>query len=77
MKFNSAWIEIERNILQELISSIIKNHDNEYLLKKRKYDIEFATFIKHRYDSFSEKRWKYIIEYNKVEKTQSKLKKEK
>ena len=34
-------------------------------------------FIRRNYDSLSEKRWKYIIEYNKTQKTFDKEKKEK
>jgi len=32
----------------------------------RQYEIDLANFIKVKYDTFYEKRWKYIIEYNKV-----------
>jgi hypothetical protein len=36
-----------------------------------------AHFIYKRYDNFCEKRWKYILEYNQIEKTLVKQKKEK
>jgi hypothetical protein len=32
----------------------------------RKYRIDLANFIKENYKEISEKRWKYIIEYNKI-----------
>ena len=39
--------------------------------------MELAKFIKAKYDVFSEKRWKYIIEYNQIEKNLMKKKREK
>jgi len=37
-----------------------------YRDKRRDYDADLAVFIRRNWDSLSEKRWKYIIEYNKT-----------
>jgi hypothetical protein len=39
--------------------------------------VELAKFIRAKYDLFSEKRWKYIIEYNQIERNLAKKKREK
>ena len=48
-----------------------------YQKQRRDYDIQLANFIKKHYETLSEKRWKYILEYNKMKKTVDKEKKEK
>lgn len=54
---------------------IIKDHNRKYKHERSRYDVELANFIKNKYESFCEKRWKYIIEYNKMERTKQKDKK--
>ena len=44
---------------------------------RRKYDIDLAYFIREKYESLAEKRWKYIIEYNQIKSTPYKVKREK
>jgi hypothetical protein len=56
---------------------IIENHERNFRKRRREYDVELAKFIRSKYDLFSEKRWKYIIEYNKIERNLAKKKREK
>ena len=46
------------------------------MYEKRDYEIDLANYIAQNYETFYEKRWKFILEYNKVEKTLQKKKKE-
>jgi hypothetical protein len=39
--------------------------------------VELAKFIRAKYDVLSEKRWRYIIEYNQIDKNLAKKKREK
>lgn len=66
MHSSSVWIDIERRLLDDTLNKIIKNHNRYFVLSMRQYEIDLANFIKVKYDTFYEKRWKYIIEYNKV-----------
>ena len=66
MKVSQKWIREEKRILDRHIELIIRSHELQYLSKRRRYDVDLAHYIKKNYDLFSEKRWKYIIEYNKL-----------
>ncbi len=67
----------EKRTLQKILDTIIEKHERKFLKKRREYDLELAKFIMGKYDIFSEKRWRYIIEYNQIEKNLAKKKREK
>ena len=48
-----------------------------HITQRRAYDLELAFFLKQNYDSLSQKRWKYILEYNQTKYTFHKAKQEK
>jgi hypothetical protein len=77
VKTNSCWIEVERKTLRELLREILRRHDREFYLLQREYELELANYLKLRYDTFYELRWRFIIEYNKVERTPEKQRREK
>lgn len=39
--------------------------------------MEIAYFIREKYESLAEKRWKFLVEYNQINVTNYKKKKEK
>jgi hypothetical protein len=67
----------EKRTFEKILSKIIENHERNFLKKRREYDVELAKFVRAKYDLFSEKRWKYIIEYNQIERNLAKKKREK
>lgn len=64
-------------MLEKHIDLILSNHERDYIAKRRRYDIDLANYIRRNYDSLAEKRWKYIIEYNKLDRSTEKSKREK
>lgn len=76
MKVSDRWAKEERRILDKHIDFVITAHEQRLLSQRRAYDRDLASFIARHYDSLSEKRWKYILEYNQLDRTAPIAKKE-
>ena len=61
MKVSEKWISEERKILEQILEKIVFDHEKKKVEEKRKYDKKLAYFIKEKYETLSEKRWKCII----------------
>jgi hypothetical protein len=75
MKVSDRWGKEERRILDRHIDLVIVAHENRLLTLRRAYDRDLATYIARHYDSLSEKRWKYILEYNQLDHSAPRIKK--
>jgi hypothetical protein len=64
-------------VFEKHIDIIVQENGILQRRERRHYDIELAQFINKYYDQLSEKRWKYIIEFNQTKSTFEKVKKEK
>jgi hypothetical protein len=76
MKVSDRWAKEERRILDRHIDFVITAHEQRLLSLRRAYDRDLASFIARHYDSLSEKRWKYILEYNQLDRSAPLAKKE-
>lgn len=76
LRCSPLWIDTERALLSDTLNGVIRAHNLSFCGAMREYEVELGNFIKSRYDTFYEKRWRYIIEYNQVERTFDKKKKE-
>lgn len=75
MKKNERWVHEEVLIFEKCLRQIIQTHEINFLKARRKYDIDLAYYIREKYDSLAEKRWKCIVEYNQIKITPQKKKK--
>lgn len=75
MKVSDRWSKEERRILDRHIDLVIVAHENQLLALRRAYDRDLATYIARHYYSLSEKRWKYILEYNQLDHSAPRIKK--